>query len=148
MSLLQQLLPLLPALLKLLPVDTPAPQRHFWRRLALRAALILVPVLLLLVAAAFALAALYMALAEAMSPSAAAAIVALILCLLVGLEAILVIALDRASDNRRAQAAQQARERMAEPLEEVGRLIRAKPVGSVLVAAAAGTLVALLGRRR
>ena len=148
MSLLQQLLPLLPALLKLLPADAPAPRRHFWRRLALRVALILIPVLLLLVAAAFAIAALYMALAETLSPPAAAGIVALILCFLVGLEAIVVLVLDRAAENGRAQAARREREQMPEPLEEVGRLIRTKPLASVLVAAAAGTLVALLGRRR
>ena len=148
MSLLQQLLPLLPALLKLLPADTPAPPRHFWRRLALRVALILIPVLLLLVAAAFAITALYMVLAETLSPPAAAGIVALILCVLVGLEAIVVLVLDRAAENGRAQAARREREQMPEPLEEVGRLIRTKPLASVLVAAAAGTLVALLGRRR
>ena len=148
MSLLRQLLPLLPTLLKLLPTDTPAPPRHFWRRLALRVALILIPVLLLLVAAAFAIAALYMALAETLSPPAAAGIVALILCVLVGLEAIVVLVLDRAAENGRAQAARREREQMPEPLEEVGRLIRTKPLASVLVAAAAGTLVALLGRRR
>ena len=148
MSLLQQLLPFLPALLKLLPADARSQPRHVWRRLALRIALILIPVLLLLVAAAFAIAALYMALAEALSPPAAAAIVALILCLLVGLEAIVVLALDRAAEDRRAEAAQRAREQMLEPLEEVGRLIQAKPLASVLVAAAVGTVVALLGRRR
>lgn len=148
MSLLRQLLPLLPALLKLLPADVQSPPRHVWRRLALRVALILIPVLLLLVAAAFAIAALYMALAETLSPPAAAAIVALILCLLVGLEAIVVLTLDRAAEDRRTEAAQRAREQMLEPLEEVGRLIQAKPLASVLVAAAAGTVVALLGRRR
>ena len=99
-------------------------------------------------AAAFAIAALYMALAETLSPPAAAGIVALILCFLVGLEAIVVLVLDRAAENGRAQAARREREQMPEPLEEVGRLIRTKPLASVLVAAAAGTLVALLGRRR
>ena len=148
MSLLQQLLPLLPALLKLLPADARSQPRHVWRRLALRVALILIPVLLLLVAAAFAIAALYMVLAETLSPPAAAGIVALILCVLVGLEAIVVLVLDRAAESRRAEAAQRERERMLEPLKEVGRLIEAKPLASVLVAAAAGTLIALLGRRR
>ena len=116
--------------------------------MALRVALVLIPVLLLLVAASFAIAALYMVLADALSPPAAAAIVALILCGLVGLEAILVIALERVNDNRQAQAAQRAREQLLDPLEEVGRLIRAKPLPSVLVAMVAGALVTLLGRRR
>lgn len=144
MSVLRLLVPLLPALLKLLPEATQA-TGHFGRALALRVALVLIPVLLLLVAACFAVAAIYLALAEAWSPPAAAALVALGLCVLAGLEAVVVIALDRARQVRRAEA---SREAMLLPLQEAGKLIAAKPLPSVLVAAVAGALVALLARRR
>jgi hypothetical protein len=145
-SLLRLLLPLLPELLRLLP-EAPHATQHLGRGLAVRAAIVLIP-LLLLTAAFFAIAAAYMALAEALSPPAAAAIMALALCGLVGLEAAVVIALNRAAERRRAQAAQRAREDLMQPLEEAGRLIGAKPLPSVLLAMAAGTLVALWGRRR
>lgn len=144
MSLLRLLLPLLPVLLKLLPEATQA-TGHLGRKLVLRVALVLIPVLLLLVAACFAVAAIYLALAEAWSRPAAAALVALGLCVLAGLEAIVVIALDRARQVRRAQA---SRDAMLLPLQEAGKLIAAKPLPSVLVAAVAGALVALLVRRR
>jgi hypothetical protein len=143
---LSLLLPLLPELLRLLP-EAPQATQHFRRGLALRAALVLTPVLLLFAAACFGIAAAYMALADALSPPTAAAIVALALCGLAGLEAMVVIALNRAADKRRAQAAQRAREELLQPLDEVGRLIGTKPLPSVLVAMAAGILVALLGRR-
>jgi small-conductance mechanosensitive channel len=146
-SLLRLLLPLLPELLRLLP-EAPHATQHLGRGLAVRAAIVLIPLLLLLTAAFFAIAAAYMALAEALSPPAAAAIMALALCGLVGLEAAVVIALNRAAERRRAQAAQRAREDLMQPLEEAGRLIGAKPLPSVLLAMAAGTLVALWGRRR
>jgi small-conductance mechanosensitive channel len=148
-SLLRLLLPLLPELLRLLP-EAPHATQHLGRGLAVRAAIVLIPLLLLLLltAAFFAIAAAYMALAEALSPPAAAAIMALALCGLVGLEAAVVIALNRAAERRRAQAAQRAREDLMQPLEEAGRLIGAKPLPSVLLAMAAGTLVALWGRRR
>jgi len=146
-SLLRLLLPLLPELLRFLP-EAPHATQHLGRGLAVRAAIVLIPLLLLLTAAFFAIAAAYMALAEALSPPAAAAIMALALCGLAGLEAAVVIALNRAAEKRRAQAAQRAREELLQPLEEAGRLIGAKPLPSVLVAMAAGTLVALLGRRR
>jgi small-conductance mechanosensitive channel len=147
-SLLRLLLPLLPELLRLLP-EAPHATQHLGRGLAVRAAIVLIPLLLLLLTAAFfAIAAAYMALAEALSPPAAAAIMALALCGLVGLEAAVVIALNRAAERRRAQAAQRAREDLMQPLEEAGRLIGAKPLPSVLLAMAAGTLVALWGRRR
>lgn len=144
MRLLRLLLPLLPVLLKLLPEATQA-TGHLGRKLVLRVALVLIPVLLLLVAACFAVAAIYLALAEAWSRPAAAALVALGLCVLAGLEAIVVIALDRARQVRRAQA---SRDAMLLPLQEAGKLIAAKPLPSVLVAAVAGALVALLVRRR
>ena len=147
MSLLRLLLPLLPELLRLLP-EAPHATQHLGRDLALRAALVLIPVLLLLTAACFAIAAAYMALAESLSPPVAATIMALALCGLAGLEAAVVIALNRAAEKRRAQAAQRAREDLMQPLEEAGRLIGAKPLPSVLLAMAAGTLVALWGRRR
>jgi small-conductance mechanosensitive channel len=146
-SLLRLLLPLLPELLRLLP-EAPHATQHLGRGLAVRAAIVLIPLLLLLTAAFFAIAAAYMALAEALSPPAAAAIMALALCGLVGLEAAVVIALNRAAERRRAQAAQRAREDLMQPLEEAERLIGAKPLPSVLLAMAAGTLVALWGRRR
>jgi ElaB/YqjD/DUF883 family membrane-anchored ribosome-binding protein len=56
-----------------------------------------------------------------------------------------VIALDRTRQVRRAKA---SRDAMLLPLQEAGRLIAAKPLPSVLVAAVAGALVALLVRRR
>ena len=147
MSLLRLLLPLLPSLLQLLPAEQ-RPTRHLGRRLALRAALIVVPVILLIAAAIFAVAALYMALAEALSPAAAAGIVALALCLLAAVEAAIVLYLERVNEARQAQAAREARDSLTHSMESVGRLIVAKPVPSVLIAAAAGALVALLSRRR
>jgi hypothetical protein len=146
-SLLRLLLPLLPTLLNLLS-EAPQAPRQLARRLALRAALILIPVALLLVGAGFAVAAAYLALAEALSPAAAAAIVALVMCLLAGLEAAVVIAMDRAATRQRAQSARNGRAELLAPLQEVGRLIEAKPLSSVLVAAAAGAVVAVLTRRR
>ena len=146
MSLLRLLLPLLPTLLKLLPDAAQVPRR-FGRRLALRTALILIPVLLLLVGAGFALAAAYMVLADVLSPPAAAAIVALALCLLAGLEALIVMALDREAEGRRVQAARDTRAELLAPLEELGRQIEARPLQSVLLAAAIGAVVAWLGRR-
>ena len=47
---------------------------------------------------------------------------------------------------RRAEAARGSPGRALQPLQEVGRQIGAKPVQSVLLAAAAGAVVALLGR--
>lgn len=147
MNLLRLLLPLLPALLKLLP-EAQQTTRHLGRRVALRAVLILIPVLLLLIAAGFAIAAAYMALAAALTPHAAAAIMALALTLIAALEATVLLIRDRSAGQRRAEAARAARASMLQPLEEVGRQIGAKPVQSVLLAAAAGAVVAMLGRRR
>lgn len=147
MSLLRLLLPLLPALLKLLP-EAQQTTRHLGRRMALRAVLILIPVLLLVIAAGFAIAAAYMALAAALSPHAAAAIMALALTLIAALEATVLLVRDRSTEQRRAEAARAARASMLLPLQEVGRQIGAKPVQSVLLAAAAGAVIALLGRRR
>ena len=147
MNLLRLLLPLLPALLRLVP-EAPQATHHLGRRLAVRTALVLIPVVLLLGAACFAVAAVYMALAVALSPPAAAAIVAAGLCVLAGLEAAIVLALDRAAEARRAQAARDAREGLLAPLQEAGKLIAAKPLPSVLLAVAAGAVVALLSRRR
>lgn len=147
MNLIRLLLPLVPSLLQLLPVEQ-LPKRHLARRLALRAALIVVPLILLLAAAVFAVAALYMALAEALSPAAAAGILALVLCLVAAVEAAIVLYLERVTEARQAGAARESREHLAHSLEGAGRLIAAKPVPSVLVAVAAGALVALLARRR
>ena len=147
MNLLRLLLPLLPSLLQLLPAEQ-RPARHLGRRLALRAALIVVPVILLTAGAIFAVAALYMALADALSPAAAAGIVALALCLLAAAEAAIVLHLERASEARQAQAAREARDDLAQSMASVGRLIAAKPMPSVLIAAAAGAVIAILSRRR
>ena len=147
MSLLRLLLPLLPTLLKLLP-ETPRAPRQLGRRLALRTALILIPVLLLLVGAGFAVAAVYLALAEALSPAAAAGIVALAMCLLAGLEAAVVIAVDRAAVRRRSLASRDARAELLAPIQQIGRVIEAKPLPSVLAAAAVGLVLALLSPRR
>ena len=147
MNLLRVLLPLLPSLLRLLPEEQ-RPARHLGRRIALRAALIVVPLMLLLAAAVFAVAALYLALAEALSPAAAAGIVALVLCLIAAVEAAIVLYLERVTEARQAQAARANRDQLMQTLEGAGRVIAAKPVPSVLVAAAAGALVALLSRRR
>ena len=90
-----------------------------------------------------------MALADALSPPAAAAIVGAGLCVLAGLEAAVVLALDRAAEARRAAGgARRAGEALLAPLQEAGRLIGAKPLPSVLLAVAAGAVVALLRRRR
>ena len=133
MNLLRLLLPLLPALLRLVP-EAPQATHHLGRRLAVRTALVLIPVVLLLAAAYFAVATVYMALAVALSVA--------------GLEAAIVLALDRAAEARRAQAARDAREGLLAPLQEAGKLIAAKPLPSVLLAVAAGAVVALLSRRR
>lgn len=141
------LLLLLPTLLTLLP-EPPQAARQLGRRLALRVALVLIPLLLVLVAACFTVAALDMALADCLSPSAAVAIVALALCLLAALETVVVVALDSASQGRRAQAARDAQASLLVPLQDVGRPIGGKPLPSVLAAVVVGTVVAWVVRRR
>lgn len=138
---------LLRLLLALLP-EVPQATYPLGRRLALRAALILIPVLLLLGAACFAIAAAYLALAAALSPPAAAAIIALALGLLAVLEAVTVIALDRSAEERTARAARAARQSLLAPVEEAERQIAARPITSVLAAMAAGAVAAWLLRRR
>jgi hypothetical protein len=138
---------LLRLLLALLP-EVPQATYPLGRRLALRAALILIPVLLLLGAACFAIAAAYLALAAALSPPAAAAIIALALGLLGVLEAVTVIALDRSAEERTARAARAARQSLLAPVEEAERQIAARPITSVLAAMAAGAVAAWLLRRR
>jgi ElaB/YqjD/DUF883 family membrane-anchored ribosome-binding protein len=70
------------------------------------------------------------------------------MCLLAGLEAAVVIALDRSAERQRAQAARNARAELLAPLQQVGRAIEAKPLASVVVAAAIGVILALLAPRR
>ncbi|MFZ1431311.1 MAG: hypothetical protein WAS21_31700 [Geminicoccaceae bacterium] len=147
MNFLRLLLPLLPTLLKLLPEVQQATTHHLARRLMLHAALIAIPVLLLLLAFAFASAASFMALETVVSPHAAAAIMALGLCGLAALVAVVLILLDRAAERRREQALATARASALAPLHEAGRLIANKPLQSMALAAAAGVVLAWLGRR-
>lgn len=147
MNFLRLLLPLLPTLLKLLPEAQQATTHHLARRLMLHAALIAIPVLLLLLAFAFASAAAFMALETAVSPHAAAAIMALGLCCLAALVAVALILLDRAAERRREQALAVARANALAPLHEASRLIAGKPLQSMALAAAAGVVLAWLGRR-
>lgn len=147
MNLLRLLIPLLPTLLGLLP-EAKLGTGSFARRLALHAELIAVIAVLLVTAFGFAVAAAYMALAAALTPHAAAAIMALSLCLLAGMAAVALFALNRTAERRRAQAMEAARDRALLPLQELGRQIGAKPVQSLALAAAAGALAAWLGRRR
>jgi hypothetical protein len=146
-SFLRLLLPLLPTLLKLLPEVQQATTHHLARRLMLHAALIAIPVLLLLLAFAFASAAAFMALETVVSPHAAAAIMALGLCCLAALVAVVLILLDRAAERRREQALAVTRANALAPLHEASRLIASKPLQSMALAAAAGVVLAWLGRR-
>ena len=147
MSLLRLLLPLLPTLLRVLP-EARQVTHYVGRRLVLRSALLLIPVLLLLVAAGFAIAAVYLTLAARVSPPAAAGLVALGLALLAGIEALVVIALDRMAERRREQSARAMRDELLAPLHQVERQIGARPLSSVLVAAVVGAVVASLQGRR
>ena len=119
MKLLRQLLPLLPTLLELLPAPPQAAARDATRRLAAQAVLAVLALVLLAVAFGFALAGAYLALAAA---------------------------LGRAAKRERERARQAVPENTLAPLHELGRQVEAKPLESVAIAAAAGAIVAWLGR--
>jgi hypothetical protein len=144
-SLLRLLLPLLPEILQLLP-EARLESRRLTRRFALQAELILALTLILVAATGFAVAAGYMALAEALSPAAAAAIVALCLCFVALLVGMTLMLLNRQWEARRARAPNGGNSLL--PLAELARQVEAKPVQSIVIAAAIGLIVASLGRRR
>ncbi|MFO1067178.1 MAG: hypothetical protein U1E14_01495 [Geminicoccaceae bacterium] len=147
MRFLPLLVSLAPQLMQLLPGEREA-ARAMARRMAMRAVLGTVMVLLLLVAAGFALAAAYMALAERYGPPAGAAVVAGGLVLLALLCAVGMMLGERPATRPPGAATWDATRAAAlAPLDELKRTVESKPVQSVLIAAAAGALVTLLRRR-
>ena len=147
MKFLPLLVSLAPQLLQLLPGEREA-ARAMARRMAIRAALGTLMVLLLLVAAGFALAGAYMALAGHYGPPAGAGILAAGLVLLALLCAVGMALGDRPASRTPGSATwDSTRAAALAPLDELKRTVESKPVQSVLVAAAAGALLALLRRR-
>lgn len=147
MKFLPLLVSLAPQLLQLLPGEREA-ARAMARRMAIRAVLGTLMVLLLLVAAGFALAGAYMALAGHYGPPAGAGILAAGLVLLALLCAVGMALGDRPASRTPGSATWDATRAAAlAPLDELKRTVESKPVQSVLVAAAAGALLALLRRR-
>lgn len=147
MRFLPLLLSLAPSLLQLLPGEREA-ARALARRMAVRAVLTGLMALLLLVAAGFVVAAAYMALAQAYGPPLGAALVACGLVVLAFACAAGMALLQRPAGRPPGAASWDATRAAAmAPLDELKRHVETKPVQSVLIAAAAGALVALLRRR-
>jgi hypothetical protein len=145
--LLQPLVALLPALLHLVPTEAVGRRA---KRMALQAAIGIVAAALGMIALGFGLAAAYLELTTVVTPAASAGIVAGALAFLAAVAALVAARVGKSEQPKRARRADDRASDNGDagPVQQLTRLIEAKPVESALVAAAIGAVVGWLDRRR
>lgn len=147
MSLARLLLPLAPALGQLVAPAAGASAGEAMRDMGLRIALGAVAFVLAATAFGFGVAACYMALAAHYPAWQASAFVAFGLALLALVVVGVMSAIARSRAQRRAQAQLAARQAAMAPIHQIAGQVSAKPLQSLLVAAAAGALAGWLDKR-